>query len=75
LGSIADERPAKAISKEIPKAVYLFFEAKVEKEYEDWPEKYKRGRKWMGWAEAREALKGRKELLEALERSSMKRDT
>lgn len=43
----------------------------MKEEREEWPEKHKRSRKWFTFEEAREKLDGRKELREALERSSL----
>ncbi|KAK4991289.1 hypothetical protein LTR50_001873 [Elasticomyces elasticus] len=71
LGSIPDRRGAEQVTKEAPKASYHFFEAIVEKEEREWPEMSKRSRRWMGYKEAVELLKGRPELLEALNRSSV----
>jgi len=45
----------------------------VVEEKAQWPERHKRERVWMGWEKARECLRERPELLEALERSSIKR--
>jgi diphosphoinositol-polyphosphate diphosphatase len=73
LGQITEARTAKQISKDAPKALYQFYEATVTKEELDWPEKHKRTRKWMSYADAAEALKSRPELAEALKRSSVKR--
>ena len=56
-----------------PKAEYMFFEVGVEREESMWPEMHKRARMWMGYQQARQALGGRPELLEALERSSIVR--
>jgi len=74
LGMIDEKRPEDILArpevqKDVPKASYHFFEVIVEKEEADWPEAKKRARKWVAVAEAREALKERPELLEALERS------
>jgi diphosphoinositol-polyphosphate diphosphatase len=71
LGTIADKRAPKQLSGKAPAALFQFFEATVEKEESVWPEMNKRGRDWMTYAKAKEALKGRPELLEALERSSL----
>jgi len=71
LGTIVDKRPPKEYSKHAPKALYHFFEAKVDEEKADWPEKHKRNRKWMTYKEALEALKARDELSEALTRSGI----
>lgn len=56
---------------EAPRAAYHFFEAEVEKMEDVFPESGKRSRKWMGYEEARECLRVRPELLDALERSSI----
>lgn len=73
LGKISEARTAKQISKDAPVALYQFFEATVTKEESDWPERDKRSRKWMTYAEAADALKPRPELSEALRRSTLKR--
>ena len=73
LGAIADSRKPQEMTGHAPKAKYQFFEARVDKEEAEWPEKSKRGRKWMKYAEAKDALKDRPELSEAIERSSVKR--
>lgn len=71
LGHIVDERPDKDTSVKAPRALYQFFEAQVSEEKDDYPEKAKRGRCWMTYAEARNMLAKRKELLEAVNRSSI----
>jgi diphosphoinositol-polyphosphate diphosphatase len=73
LGTICDTRKPQEMTGHAPKAKYRFFEANVDKEEAEYPEKAKRDRKWMKYTEAREALKDRPELAEALERSSVKR--
>lgn len=89
LGTIKDYREPKDIgapsSDAVPEAAntltpykapateYRFFEARVEREEPVWPEQAKRGRKWMTWIQAKEALGGRQELIEALERSALVR--
>ena len=73
LGTVADRRPPAELTKHAPRALFHFFEATVDREEQEWPEKQKRSRKWMRFAEAREALKSRPELAEALERSSLTR--
>lgn len=71
LGEIPEMRaPKKGAS---VKCVYRFYEATVTKECKDWPEADKRDRKWMTYVEAREALKDRPELREALDRSTIRR--
>ena len=67
LGLIPEMRPTTA------KASYQFFEATVDREEADWPEKHKRKRQWVGYAQATGVLSHRPELLEALNRSSLKR--
>ncbi len=73
LGKIPDKRPPQQVTTEAPKAIFQFFEVTVEKEESKWPEMHKRGRKWMSYAEAKEALAARPELLDALNRSSVVR--
>ena len=73
LGSISDSRNPQDMTQFAPKAKYQFFEASVDREENEWPEKSKRGRKWVKYAEAKEALKTRPELGVALERSSIKK--
>lgn len=71
LGKIPDRRPANQLTSHAPKAMFQFYEVSVEKEASQWPEKHKRGRQWMSYTEAKEALTARPELLEALNRSSV----
>lgn len=71
LGKIPDRRPANQLTSSAPKAIFQFYEVGVEKEAAQWPEKTKRGRQWMSYTEAKEALTPRPELLEALNRSSV----
>ncbi|RKU43898.1 hypothetical protein DL546_006535 [Coniochaeta pulveracea] len=79
LGDIIETRPPKKPSpgkdkaKESHKSLYRFFEATVTSEETEWPEKDKRIRTWMTYAEAKEALKDRPELQTALDRSTIKR--
>ena len=73
LGTITETRAPKQMSKEAPKALYQFYEVTVTREESDWPEKHKRNRQWANFAEASEALKARPELLEALNRSTIRR--
>ncbi|KAK4695517.1 diphosphoinositol-polyphosphate diphosphatase, partial [Lecanoromycetidae sp. Uapishka_2] len=73
LGKIPDRRPANQLTSHAPKAMFQFYEVTVEKEAAQWPEKHKRGRQWMPYTEAKEALTPRPELLEALNRSSVVR--
>ena len=70
---IPDRREPSEITPQAPQAVFQFFEAVVEKEEEDWPEKHKRARQWMTYAQAADALAVRPELLDALNRSSINR--
>lgn len=71
LGVIPDNRSPKDLTAHAPRALFLFFEAQVEKEEDEYPEKKKRNRQWMTWSEALTALKKRDELIEALTRSSI----
>lgn len=71
LGEIAETRPPKKASKD--RSLYHFYEATVLKEEDDWPERDKRERNWFTFAQAKDALSTRPELLEALTRSTMKR--
>lgn len=76
LGQIDEKRSEAAIRKYgllAPRALYRFYEVTVTVERETWPEKHKRDRKWMSYRTAKELLQDRPELLEALERSSLKR--
>ncbi|KAJ6096469.1 Nudix/MutT family protein [Penicillium sp. IBT 16267x] len=73
LGLIPDMRPNTLMTSNVPKASYQFFEVTVEKEEADWPERHKRQRKWVTYAQAAHALANRPELLEALNRSSLQR--
>lgn len=71
LGEIPEMRAPKKGSTQ--KCMYRFYEATVTKECKDWPEADKRERRWMTYSEARESLKDRPELREALERSTIRR--
>ncbi|KAJ5923741.1 Nudix/MutT family protein [Penicillium verhagenii] len=73
LGLIPDMRPNTLLTSNAPKASYQFFEVTVEREEADWPERHKRQRKWVTYAQAATALANRPELLEALNRSSLQR--
>lgn len=73
LGLIPDMRPSSVLTSSAPKASYQFFEVTVDREEDQWPEMHKRKRQWVTYAQAAAALAGRPELLEALNRSSMKR--
>ena len=71
LGKIPDKRPANKVTPQAPKALFQFYEVSIEKEASQWPEKDKRGRQWMSYQEAKQALAPRPELLDALNRSSI----
>lgn len=73
LGLIPDMRPSKLLTAQAPKASYQFFEAIVDRVENEWPEMHKRKRQWVSYAQAATALACRPELLEALNRSSLKR--
>ncbi|PYH77934.1 diadenosine and diphosphoinositol polyphosphate phosphohydrolase [Aspergillus uvarum CBS 121591] len=73
LGQIPDMRPSTLLSTTAPKASYQFFEVTVDREEEQWPEMHKRKRQWVTYKQAADALASRPELLEALNRSSMRR--
>ncbi|KAK4902658.1 hypothetical protein LTR17_016591 [Elasticomyces elasticus] len=76
LGEIEEQRTEAQIKKygaTAPRALYRFYEVSVKEEKASWPEAYKRDRLWMGYSKAKECLKDRPELSEALERCSMKR--
>jgi len=73
LGFIKDRRAPTQLTKHAPKAAYHFFEAIVTETKTEWPEMKKRGRTWMAYREAVQALTARPELLEALEKSSIVR--
>lgn len=73
LGKILDKRQAGQLTAKAPKTSFQFYEVSVEKELVKWPEQHKRGRKWMSYSEAKEALTPRPELLDALNRSSIAR--
>ncbi|OQO08441.1 hypothetical protein B0A48_06311 [Cryoendolithus antarcticus] len=76
LGFVDEKRTDEQIKKggpHAPRALYRWFEVRVTKEEETWPEAHKRSRMWMSYAEARSRLADRPELLEALERSSIKK--
>ena len=74
LGHIADTRPNSKLTHHAPKASYQFFECIVNEEKDEWPEKEKRKRQWVGYTTAVNCLIDRPELLEALRRSSIKKD-
>jgi diphosphoinositol-polyphosphate diphosphatase len=76
LGDIEEKRTEAQIKKygaSAPRALYRFFEVRVKEEKATWPEKHKRDRQWMSYSKAKDMLKDRPELFEALERSSIKR--
>lgn len=67
LGEIRDKRT--------PRALYYFFEFRIEREESEWPEMHKRKRCWLTYKEATECFKimNRPELQEAIDRSSLSR--
>ena len=67
LGFIPEMRPSS------PTASYQFFEVTVDSEEKNWPEMHKRKRQWVSYAQAASVLTSRPELLEALNRSSLRR--
>lgn len=76
LGQIIETRPPKSKhSSKGPstKSLYQFYQVTVTREENEWPEQHKRNRWWATYAEAREALRERPELLEALERCTIQR--
>ncbi|OJJ76547.1 NUDIX hydrolase [Aspergillus vadensis CBS 113365] len=73
LGLIPDMRPSTLLTSTAPKASYQFFEVTVDREEDQWPEMHKRKRQWVTYAQAAESLASRPELLEALNRSSLRR--
>lgn len=73
LGLIPDMRPSSLLTAHAPKASYHFFEVTVDRQEDQWPEMHKRKRQWVPYAQAATALASRPELLEALNRSSMRR--
>lgn len=73
LGNIPDRRAPNELTPNAPRAMFHFFEASVQKEANEWPEKHKRGRQWMTYQAAKQALAPRPELAEALDRSSIVR--
>lgn len=73
LGDIPETRKPKKDKKDPIKCLYRFYEATVTLEAKEWPEAEKRERRWMTYSEAKEALKDRPELLEALKASAIKR--
>ena len=76
LGIVEEQRSEAQIKKhhaKAPRASYRFYEVRVHEEKDSWPEQHKRDRMWMSYAKAKDLLSERPELLEALERSSIKR--
>ncbi|OJD12481.1 hypothetical protein AJ78_06935 [Emergomyces pasteurianus Ep9510] len=73
LGKISDMRTPAQVSQKAPKVLYQFFEVRVDREENQWPEMHKRKRQWVTYAQAAAALATRPELLDALNRSSIKR--
>ena len=75
LGTIEEKRSEAQIAKNphAPRAAYRFYEVRVVEEKSSWPESHKRRREWMSYGKAKELLRDRAELMEALERSSIKR--
>ena len=73
LGMILDNRSPSQMTQNAPKASYHFFEVSVDREETTWPEMSKRKRQWVNYTQAATALATRPELLEALNRSSIKR--
>lgn len=73
LGQIREMRPAAQMTPHAPKALYQFYEVKVDKEETNYPEASKRSRQWMSYTQAKAALATRPELMEALNRSSIAR--
>lgn len=71
LGMVPEKRKPEQLTAQAPKASYHFFEAVVEKLENEWPEMHKRNRQWMTYAQARQALADRPELLDALDRSGI----
>jgi len=75
LGEIDEKRTEAQIRKYgacAPRASYRFYEVRVQEEKDTWPESHKRNRQWMSYAQAKDCLRDRPELLEALERSSVR---
>jgi len=73
LGTIPEMRPATQLTPQAPKALYQFYEVRVDKEEANYPEASKRARQWMSYTQAKQALATRPELMEALNRSSITR--
>lgn len=75
LGKIDEKRHEEQFTSEAPRAAYHFFEAVVEEMKDEFPEMEKRRRKWVGFEEAKKELAQRPELLDALLRSSIARES
>ena len=75
LGHIEEKRTADQLTADAPTAAYRFFEATVDETKAQWPEMKKRERRWMTYKQAREELKKRPELVEALDRCGMNKGT
>ena len=73
LGDIVDSQPPKHSSKNYTRSLYRFYEVTVMREEDEWPTTHKRERRWMAYAEAKDALYQRPQMQEALSRSTMKR--
>lgn len=73
LGQIKETRPPKDLKQSAPKALYQFYQVTVTREEVEWPECHKRSRHWANYIEAKEAMKLRPELIEALERSTIRK--
>ena len=73
LGTIDDTRLPSQMTAHAPRALYQFFEVSVDREETSWPEMSKRKRQWVNYTQAASSLANRPELLEALNRSSIKR--
>ncbi|PGH23536.1 hypothetical protein AJ80_02490 [Polytolypa hystricis UAMH7299] len=73
LGKINDMRSPSQLTMKAPKVLYQFFEVRVDREEAQWPEMHKRKRQWLTYTQAAAAMATRPELLEALNRSSVKR--
>lgn len=73
LGMIEDTRLPSQMTSNAPKASFQFFEVSVDREETNWPEMDKRKRQWVSYSQAAASMTSRPELLEALNRSSIKR--
>ncbi|KAI5956206.1 hypothetical protein KGF54_000681 [Candida jiufengensis] len=80
---VLDSRGSKApvikgdFDKVVPKSEFHFFELQVDQLNTEWPEMKKRERRWCTYSEAKHELKksNRSELIEALNQSSIIKDT